>query len=40
MSRKNDIIEDFPGPGAYCPDKNVVKTRPKSAKIGKSKRGF
>jgi hypothetical protein len=36
MSRKNDIVEDFPGPGAYQPNKNVIKSRPQSAKIGKS----
>lgn len=38
MSRKNDLVEDFPGPGAYQPNKNVVKSRPQSAKIGKSVR--
>ena len=38
MSRKNDLREDFPGPGAYEPNKNVVKSRPQSAKIGKSVR--
>lgn len=38
MSRKDDIKDDFPGPGAYKADKNVVKTRPQSAKIGKQKR--
>lgn len=36
MSRKKDLIEDFPGPGAYKPNKNLVKSRPQSAKIGKS----
>ena len=36
MSRKNDVVEDFPGPGAYEPNKNVVKSRPQSAKMGKS----
>ena len=34
-SRQNQIKEDFPGPGAYQPDKNVVKSRPQSAKIGR-----
>ncbi len=38
MSRKNDLQEDFPGPGAYQPNKNVVKNRPQSAKIGTSQR--
>lgn len=38
MSRKSDIKEDFPGPGAYEANKNVVKNRPQSAKIGKSPR--
>lgn len=38
MSRKNDLKEDFPGPGAYDANKNVIKSRPQSAKIGKSAR--
>ena len=38
MSRKSEIKADFPGPGTYEPNKNVVKTRPQSAKIGMSKK--
>ncbi len=38
ISRKNDVAEDFPGPGTYQPNKNVVKSRPQSAKIGRSVR--
>lgn len=38
MSRKTDVVVDFPGPGSYEPNKNVVKSRPQSAKIGKSKK--
>jgi len=29
---------DSPGPGAYNADRNVVKKRPQSAKIGTAKR--
>ena len=38
MSRKNDIRQDFPGPGTYEANRNVIKSRPQSAKIGKSLR--
>lgn len=38
MSRKKDVKEDFPGPGSYQADRNVVKKRPQSAKIGRSRR--
>jgi hypothetical protein len=38
MSRKEDAKEDFPGPGSYQPNKNIIKSRPQSAKIGKSLR--
>ena len=40
MSRKVEEREDFPGPGAYNPDKSVVQKRPSTAKIGRSKRFY
>ena len=40
MSQKVEVNEDFPGPGAYNPNKEVTKSRPQTAKIGKSQRFY
>ena len=38
MSRKFEAPSANPGPGMYCPNKDFIKKRPQSAKIGTSKR--
>ena len=40
MSRKAEEKEDFPGPGAYNPNKSVTQKRPQTAKIGRSQRFY
>ena len=40
MSRRAEEKDDIPGPGAYNPKKQNVQKRPKSAKIGTSKRFY
>ena len=39
-SEKKEEVENVPGPGAYNPNKDVIQRRPKTAKIGTSKRFF
>jgi hypothetical protein len=40
MSRKVEERDDFPGPGAYNPNKSVVQKRPETAKIGRGQRFY
>jgi hypothetical protein len=40
MSRKKEDKEDFPGPGAYNPNKEVTLKRPSTAKLGRGQRFY
>ena len=40
MSRKVEEKQDFPGPGAYNPDKTKIQKRPQTAKIGRGQRFY